>query len=338
MFYYYFMIAIRQLEVRLPKKAREYHWQAIRALVPEDMPKEQLSSAPAVIFDMTRNVFTFFLQQQFWSDALKLTKRMADIGQAFQMESTFHKALASETFLTLIMTADVLQAQQVHLSHFSHSDYLPSKECEVADLFIVAIQTQDSDKFDEARRHPQLNYFDAQLAQILRYQLSLENLVEGVSPFVSGVPTASKGNTSKTEPAPVSAAASGLFGSSSSNRKPPATAPVSAPVSDAAASVASAGVSMPPPAAAAATVSTPPVPPVKGEVFDAGEGEEEGDVFDFSALEQNLNEDYADGTNEQDSEEHAQEETPAAPEKPVAVPTAAAPAAVDEDEDYSYLA
>lgn len=309
-----------QLEGRLPKKAKEYHWQAIRALVPDDMAKEQLGSAPAVIFDMTRHVFSFFVKQRFFDDALKLTRRIAEISQAFQLDSSFHKALAAETLLTLIKTADVLQAQQLHLAHFSHADYLSSQECDLADLFIVAVQTQDADKFDEARRHPQLNYLDPQLAQILRNELSLDDLVEGVSPYAQKTPAAAAA-AAPVAPAVPTAAAKALFGSnagkSSSAASPaPPVAVVAPPAPPAPVTVAAAAPPQPEPAHEE--------PALEAEVDAEAEAEAEEDVFDLAALEDGLDRDA-------DDESHA-----AAAAAPPAA--AAAPAAEDEEEDDDDLA
>lgn len=314
-----------QLEGRLPKKAKEYHWQAIRALVPDDMPKEQLGSAPAVIFDMTRHVFSFFVKQRFFDDALKLTRRIAEISQAFQLDSSFHKALASETLLTLIKTADVLQAQQLHLAHFSHADYLSSQECDLADLFIVAVQTQDADKFDEARRHPQLNYIDPQLAQILRNELSLDDLVEGVSPYAQKTPAAA---AAPAAPAAPTAAAKALFGSNAG--KSSSAAPTGAVVAPPA---------LPAPPAVTVAAAAPQPEPARqepepeAELNAEADADAEEDVFDLQALEDGLDRDA-------DDESHAVAAAapPVTAAAPAAAAASAAPTAEEEDDDLAFLA
>jgi hypothetical protein len=141
------------------------------------MPKEQLRSIPATIFDMLRDIFTFLLKGKYFDEAVKICKKSAMISEAFDIESAKYKAFCSETIL-MVLTKDVIKAQQVHLSHFECKAYLSSKECELADMLVMAVLNQDADNYDEVRRHSQLQYLDQQLSAMIR-QTNFFTLIDG---------------------------------------------------------------------------------------------------------------------------------------------------------------
>lgn len=98
--------------------------------------------------------------------------RMIDIFEAFGSESSMCKMMLTITFLELHM-GDVVRAENTFLNvHLNNSFYTKSKECEVADLYVMAFKRQDITKLDEAKSHVQINYLDKEI-QVIAKNLSL---------------------------------------------------------------------------------------------------------------------------------------------------------------------
>lgn len=64
------------------------------------------------------------------------------------------------------LLGDLVLADSTFLDHLSMSSYLSSKECRLAELFLMAYKHSDIDKLDEAQRCPDLYYLDKEAQQL----------------------------------------------------------------------------------------------------------------------------------------------------------------------------
>jgi hypothetical protein len=105
---------------------------------------------------------------------------MIDLFESFGSESSMSKMMLTVTFLELHM-GDVVRAENTYLNcHLNNSVYIKCKECEVADLYVLAFKRQDITKLDEAKSHTQINYLDKEIQSIAR-NLSLFRTKPGYS-------------------------------------------------------------------------------------------------------------------------------------------------------------
>lgn len=142
-------------------------------LCPKDTPKDLLGKSPPLTLETFRAYFRcLFLQKGPDESLIPLCNRMIDIFEAYGTESSMCKMMLTVTLLEL-HTGDVVRAENTYLNtHLNNSMYARSKECELADIFVMAFKRQDVTKLDEAQQHPQINYLDKEIQSIAK-KLSL---------------------------------------------------------------------------------------------------------------------------------------------------------------------
>lgn len=181
-----------QEEEASPKRAVELYLQSLERLCPSDTPLEQLNKAHPSTLEVARTAFAFFVQTKKYKEALLLAKRMVQLFSAFELESAANKALLSITALQLTL-GDAVAAQQTYLQeHLSSAQYLRSKECEMADLLVLAFTNRDLDQLDKAKLHSHLPYLDRELQNLIR---DLDIFAEGEAAVTASAATGGSART-----------------------------------------------------------------------------------------------------------------------------------------------
>ena len=105
--------------------------------------------------------------------ALAHAKRLVQLFQGFEMESSMCKTMCAVTVIQLTM-GDIVQADHTYLQdHLSNKQYIVSRECRLAEDFIMAIKTHDIDKMDAALSNTDLNYLEPREVVLLCKKLSV---------------------------------------------------------------------------------------------------------------------------------------------------------------------
>jgi hypothetical protein len=167
------------LEEEKLNEAVDLYARACEMLCPIDTPKEMLGKTPPLTLETFRAYFRCMLLQKGPDESLiPLCNRMIDIFEAYGTESSMCKMMLTLTLLELY-TGDVVRAENTYLNtHLNNPIYARSKECELADLYVMAFKRQDITKLDEAQQHVQINYLDKEV-QALAKKLSLFRTKQG---------------------------------------------------------------------------------------------------------------------------------------------------------------
>ncbi len=75
----------------------------MEVLCPASTKKEHFNQCHPVLVDIVRNMLTFMIRHKFYQDAIKIANKHAEICQAFEIEATMCKALATVTILHLTL-------------------------------------------------------------------------------------------------------------------------------------------------------------------------------------------------------------------------------------------
>lgn len=75
----------------------------LEVMCPSSTKKEQLSQCHPVLIDLLRNMLTFMVRSNFYQDGIKIANKLAELSQAFEIESTMCKSLATVTILHLAL-------------------------------------------------------------------------------------------------------------------------------------------------------------------------------------------------------------------------------------------
>jgi len=128
-----------------------YFYKAINLLCPEDTPKQNLDKVNVNVLEMLRNTFTYLLHNDKYEEALNFAKdRMVDILIALEMEPTICKTMATITLLQLTQ-GDVVAADRSFLDYLGNSMYIKSKECRLAESFLMAMKNYNIEMLDNAQ-------------------------------------------------------------------------------------------------------------------------------------------------------------------------------------------
>ena len=148
--------------------ALELYNRGLDIACPRSMTKERMGTLHPQVLEMFRDKFNFLVQHDMLTDAILHAEKMVDLFEAFESESSMCKMMFSITVLTL-SSGDVVKAEQVYLQqHLNSSTYINSKECKMADDFILAFKNYDLDLLDKALACPDLNYVDREIQKIAR--------------------------------------------------------------------------------------------------------------------------------------------------------------------------
>lgn len=132
-------------------KVLPYFYKAINLLCPEDAPKQNLDKVNINVLEMFRNTFTYLLHNDKYEEALKFAKdRMVDVLVALEMEPTICKTMATITLLQLTL-GDVVAADRTFLDYLGNSMYIKSKECRLAETFLMAMKNYNIEMLDSAQ-------------------------------------------------------------------------------------------------------------------------------------------------------------------------------------------
>jgi hypothetical protein len=110
-------------------------------------PSTTAASAVAQVhpkaLDIFREAFLFHVRHRLLDDALMIARRSCQIFEAFESDVSLCKMLVSITLIQLAV-GDVRQADQTFLNeHLNNSNYMRSKECALAELFIRAMKSRE---------------------------------------------------------------------------------------------------------------------------------------------------------------------------------------------------
>eukprot|EP01039_Chlorochromonas_danica_P002507 gene2507-2745_t len=303
------------------KRAAELYLQAFDRLCPADTPVDQLARCPVSVLDISRSALAFLLRTKRFQEALPLVRRMAQVFGAMEIEGSMCKCFLTETVAQLAL-GDTVAAQQTFLQqHLNNTAYMRSKECEVADLLILAFNNSDIDQLDKAKMHPHIAFLDREVQNVLR-GLDLfaqwEGDGEDFSENVDSRPTAVTAAASE-------AARNKLFQSNKSK-----------------------ATDSPPPPPAAPSAANPPRPPLPSgeepehhDIEGLGETESQhedvnlADDLDNLVIEAESEEEHEPEQEPEHEEHEHEEETTAAPPAPLAANPAVPLDEEDEELDLS---
>ena len=129
--------------------------------------------------DIFRDKFKFLLKNNKLLEALQHAEKMAMLFEAFQTESSMCKAMLSTTII-LLSLGDIVKAEQIYLQeHLNNSTYLNSKECKLADEFILAFKNYDIELLEKTQASPSLNYIEREIQDLARKLSLLSVKTEG---------------------------------------------------------------------------------------------------------------------------------------------------------------
>ena len=132
-------------------KVLPYFYKAINLLCPEDTPKQNLDKVNINVLEMFRNTFTYLLHNDKYEEALNFAKdRMVDVLVALEMEPTICKTMATITLLQLTL-GDVVAADRTFLDYLGNNMYIKSKECRLAESFLMAMKNYNIEMLDSAQ-------------------------------------------------------------------------------------------------------------------------------------------------------------------------------------------
>ena len=160
--------AAKILETEEPAKAKLLYDKGCDMAFPENTPSERISQLHPGSLEMFRDKFNFLLKQSMYTDALTHASRMIALFRGFGTDNSMMKTMLAITILQLTL-GDVVKAEQTHLQdHFNNSAYLNSKECKLADDFIIAFKNFDVELLDQTQTAPDLNYVDREIQNLAR--------------------------------------------------------------------------------------------------------------------------------------------------------------------------
>lgn len=160
--------AAKILETALPEKAKALYDKGCDMAFPASTPKERIPQLHPGSLEMFRDKFNFLLKQAMYTDALTHASRMISLFRGFGSDNSMTKTMLAITVLQLTV-GDVVKAEQTHLQeHFNNSTYLNSKECKLADEFIMAFKNFDGELLVQTQAAPDLNYVDREIQNLAR--------------------------------------------------------------------------------------------------------------------------------------------------------------------------
>jgi hypothetical protein len=139
---------------------------------PQVTPKERIGTLHPNTLEIFRDLFAFYLRNNMVDDAIAQAERLVVLFQAFQTESSMCKIMFAISVL-LLSKGDVVKAEQVYLQeHLNNSQYISSKECALAEDFIMSFKHLDMEKLAAAQASTTLIYVDRDVQDYAR-RLSL---------------------------------------------------------------------------------------------------------------------------------------------------------------------
>ncbi|CAE7644465.1 snpC, partial [Symbiodinium microadriaticum] len=172
--------AAKELEDVDPAQARDYYYEGLGHIIPEDTPTDMMSSTPALAPDMLRAAFSFLLKLRASSpdnardpsrytvptqEVLSFAARMLRVYEGLESEASLCRMMVTITILQLEL-GDVVAADRTFLDHLGSSAYLKSVECKLAEDFLQAFKQMDVDLLDEAQRSHHLIHLDRDVQKI----------------------------------------------------------------------------------------------------------------------------------------------------------------------------
>lgn len=147
------------------------YMEACDMILPDKLTKTSLDGIHPGILEWMRDAFRCYLKANNLQDALDFAKKMVIVFDSFDSEMSMCKTMASMTIIQLAM-GDIVAADQLFLDHLGNNHYINSKECRLAESFVMAVKLSDIDALDQAQRCVDLNYLEREI-QILAKNLSI---------------------------------------------------------------------------------------------------------------------------------------------------------------------
>ena len=153
------------------EEAISAYMEACDMLLPDKLTKVSVDGIHPSILDWMRDAFRCYLKANRLQEALDFAGKMVIVFDSFESEMSMCKTMASITIIQLAM-GDIVAADQTFLDHLGDKHYINSKECRLAESFVMAIKLSDIDALDKAQRCVDLNYLEREI-QILAKNLSI---------------------------------------------------------------------------------------------------------------------------------------------------------------------
>lgn len=157
-------------------KAREYYEEALDMICPNE--NEDLSGIKLAVTlpEVLRDVFTFYIRNQFYKEAIALAMRSLPIFEFTKSDSTLTKMMVNITILQLL-NKDIVAADETYVQKFlSNSLFINSSECELAEDLINAFKFDDIDKLESIQNGHRLSFLERDIIIIVRgFSLTTKN-------------------------------------------------------------------------------------------------------------------------------------------------------------------
>ena len=147
------------------------YMEACDMILPDKLTKTTIDGIYPAILEWMRDAFKCYLKANMLQDAIDFANKMIIVFDAFDSELSMCKTMASVTIIQLA-TGDIIAADRTFLDHLGNNHYINSKECRLAESFVMAIKLSDIDALDKAQRCVDLNYLEREI-QILAKNLSI---------------------------------------------------------------------------------------------------------------------------------------------------------------------
>jgi hypothetical protein len=168
----YFLKAAKETESISASDAKSLYNRACALSWPPATPKERVAMLPPIVIDIYRDTFIFYLRNDLLDDAIAHTSKLVDLYEALQIQSSLFKILFAVTIL-LLAKGDVVRADQLYMQdHLNNSQYITSRECALAEDFIMAFKNYDTERLASAQASSTMHFMDREVVEYAR-KLSL---------------------------------------------------------------------------------------------------------------------------------------------------------------------
>ena len=151
-------------------KARECYEEALDMICPTETEAEDLSSIKLAVNlpEVIRDVFTFYIRNKLYKEALALAFRSLPIFEFTKSDSTLTKMMVNITVLQLL-NKDIVAADETYVQTFlGNSLFMNSSECELAEDLINAFKFDDIEKLESVQSGHRLAFLERDMINIVR--------------------------------------------------------------------------------------------------------------------------------------------------------------------------
>lgn len=184
-----------------PTEATELFTRALKTAYPTSMQTtEELKSLHPQLSEIIRSVFSYYLAEEMYVDALALSRRMLLLFAAQGLDASANKARACIVILCL-QTGDVVAADQAFVEHLNDSKYLKSIDCRITEEYLMAFKFTDHSKLEAAQKHADNYVFEREM-QLVCKGLSLGRTKKKIAAAAAGAAASATAMAPEPEPEP----------------------------------------------------------------------------------------------------------------------------------------